>query len=102
MVVFAPALTSMFFDHEQFHLFLLFLVLPTSIFALFMGCKQHGDVRVAYIGMTGLVIITLTALVSAHMHHEFIEKAATLFGATLIAISHYLNMKQCSPKRCHH
>jgi hypothetical protein len=92
----------MFFNHEQFHLFLLFLVLPTSIFALFMGCKQHGDNRVALIGTVGLVIISLTALVSPHIHHELIEKTVTLLGATLIAISHYLNMKQCKPSHCHH
>jgi hypothetical protein len=28
VIITTPALTAMFFDHEQFHLFLLFLVLP--------------------------------------------------------------------------
>lgn len=102
LLVFAPALTSMFFNHEQFHLFLMFLVLPTSIIALFMGCKQHGDHHVVLIGTIGLVIISLTAMISPYYHSELLEKGFTLLGAVLIAVSHYLNMKRCTPTHCHH
>jgi uncharacterized membrane protein YfcA len=101
LLVFGPTLTSIFFTYEHFHLALLFLILPASIFALFIGCKQHRNNAVAITGAIGLLIISLTAILSGYYHHELLEKVMTLVGATLIAISHYFNQKLCRPTTCH-
>lgn len=100
LLVFTPALTSLFFNHEQFHLFLMFLVLPTSIFTLFIGCKQHRDFLVAISGIVGMLIIFFAAT-TLLTHNETFEKVATFVGAALIAFSHYRNMTLCRRTTCH-
>jgi len=49
IVGFMPALASMGFTHEHFHEALLYLILPTSSIALYLGCKKHKSKRVSSI-----------------------------------------------------
>jgi hypothetical protein len=99
IVGFMPALASMGFTHEHFHEALLYLILPTSSIALYLGCKKHKSKRVAALGIAGIAMLLLA--------HEFghgsesLEKFITMAGSVLMAMSHLINQRKCTDK-CHH
>ena len=43
LIIALPIIATSFFVHQDFHLWMIFLVLPTTIFAVFMGCRNHKD-----------------------------------------------------------
>ena len=82
------------FDNEIFHLGMVVLVIPTSLYALTLGCKQHQNYRLLKIGFAGLAF-----LCAAVLGEEFIgeagEKAFTVIGSSLIAYGHIRNFLLC-------
>lgn len=100
--VFLPTAVALYLGDEQFHLWLLVAVVPTSLFALTIGCKKHRDLRVILLGAIGLVILVLSALLGHGVLGEIGEKAATTVGACLIAAGHILNHRLCQQQRCEH
>ena len=44
-IVMLPALGAIFLEDERFHSVLLFLVLPTSLLALTIGCRKHRRIE---------------------------------------------------------
>ena len=52
-IVMLPALGATFLDDERFHYALLFLVIPTSIFSLGLGCRKHGRREILMFGLFG-------------------------------------------------
>jgi len=87
---------------ERFHQLLVVLVLPTSLFALTIGCRRHRQWRVMVCGALGLTVLLLTVLAGHEMLGEFGEKSLTLLGAILVAISHIINFRQCKTTKCKH
>lgn len=70
LIVLLPIVATSFFVHQDFHLWMLFLVIPTTSLAIFMGCRRHKDRWVAALSAIGLSIL-IAALV-----HERYERAA--------------------------
>ena len=87
-------------NDELFHSLLIFLILPTSLVALSLGCKLHRSWLVFLLGAVGLSILVLTALFAHDLLGEQLEKAATILGAVLIAASHAQNFRLCRRKEC--
>ena len=54
LLAFLPALGATIFGQESFHVLLLWLVLPLSLIALFLGCRAQKDWPVALMGFAGL------------------------------------------------
>ena len=52
-----PIIATSFFVHQDFHLWMIFLVLPTTVFAVFMGCRNHKDRMVLALSAIGLSIL---------------------------------------------
>ena len=93
-----PSLAVLPLKGEAFHLWMVMIVLPTSIYALLMGCKQHKRYPLLFIGFLGLALLVL-ALFSAN---ELWEKVLTLMGAAVIAAGHYGNYRLCHQhSHCH-
>ena len=78
----------------------LIAVVPISLFALTIGCQKHRDLRTLALGVTGLTILVLSALLGHEVIGEAGEKIATTFGASLIAAGHLLNHKLCQKLNC--
>ena len=53
-IVMMPALSADVFADEYFHLLLLYLVLPTSVIALGLGCRRHRLFKMMVWGGAGL------------------------------------------------
>ncbi|CAA0108676.1 Uncharacterised protein [Halioglobus japonicus] len=100
VIVMLPTLAATTFGDEQFHQWMLLAVLPTSLVALTMGCQQHRSMSVLAIGVVGLTILTLAVLFGHAWLGEVWEKAASLTGASLIALSHLRNHTLCKRQQC--
>lgn len=95
ILVLLPSLTALQLDNEAFHHWMLIAVLPTSIYALVMGCKKHKRYQLLFLGFTGLMLLVLAVLLGKETIGEYGEKILTLLGAILIASGHYLNFRLC-------
>lgn len=94
LLVMVPSLASLQLDNEDFHTWMVFAVLPVTIYALTLGCKKHQRYKVVFFGLAGLTLL-VSALLLEEIVGEAGEKVLTLFGASLIAWGHYLNFKLC-------
>ncbi len=86
-----PSFAVLRIDSEQFHLWILAAVLPTSLLALSLGCKKHKLKRYMACGVIGLSFMICAVLLG----HEIAEKALTLIGSAFIAVAHWFNYQQC-------
>lgn len=99
-VVMLPALAGTTIGDERFHQWMLWAVIPFSLFALTMGCRRHRDLRVLIPGLPGLALLTLSVLFGHDLLGQAGEKIASLTGASLIAISHLRNHALCRRSQC--
>ncbi len=88
-IILVPSLAALPLADEAFHVWMVFVVLPVSIYALTIGIKGHKHYRVLLIGGAGLAILTVAAFWGHDLFGHGVEKAMTLLGAALIAYSHY-------------
>ena len=89
-----PSFAVLQINGEQFHLWVLAVVLPTSILALSLGCKKHKRTRYMACGVVGLACLIIAVLLG----QEEAEKALTLIGSAFIALAHWFNYQQCFKK----
>ena len=91
LVLIPPVSGLMALDDEAFHVWLLFAVVPISIFALMMGYFHHRNRRVFLIGAVGLALLTFAALAGHDILGESGEVVLTVIGSLIIAFSHLRN-----------
>jgi 4-hydroxybenzoate polyprenyltransferase len=97
-----PSVAALQLNNEAFHLWMIVAVVPTSIYALFIGCRRHEHYRLLVIGSLGLVFLVLAVVLSEKTLGEFWEKILTLTGAVVIAFGHYQNFRLCEQQTdCH-
>ena len=99
-IVMLPALGAMFLEDERFHSILLFLVLPTSLLALTIGCRKHRRIEIVLIGLAGLLTLFSVVIIGEESLGKFGEKATTVFGALIIAFAHVRNFTLCRRYDC--
>jgi hypothetical protein len=98
LLLLLPSFVVLQLNNEAYHTAMVLIVLPTSVFALFMGCKQHKRYRLLFIGFVGLIFLVLAILLG----NEFWEKVLTLMGSAVIAGGHYWNYRLCQQHTlCH-
>ncbi|MBF7073220.1 MerC domain-containing protein [Glaciecola sp. MH2013] len=82
---------------EQVHLWLVFTVIPISIFAIALGYKRHKRLMVFVSGALGLVLLVAAATFAHDVLGEAGEVALTVLGSILLAYSHFSNYKLRKP-----
>ena len=90
-----PSLAGLWFVDESFHVMLIFMVLPISIAAVYLGCKQHRSLRVFAFAFLGLVLLFLAVVLGHDRLGELGEKALTVVGAALLTVGHIKNFRSC-------
>ncbi len=101
MVVLIPSLSVLGLTSESFHFWMIVTVIPSSIYALAIGCKKHAQISICLIGALGLSCLIFAFLLGADILGERGEKVLTLFGAIHIAMAHIKNFKLCQQhKNC--
>lgn len=94
--------TALWFADERFHQLLVFLVLPTSIVALMLGCKKHKTWSVLAWGFSGVCVLTIAALFAHDLVGESGEKILTVIGSIFVFVGHVFNFRLCRSDACDH
>ena len=90
-----PSVITASLQDERIHFALLAFVIPISASSLTMGCRLHKKLPVVGLGLAGILILILSALLGHDVGGESLEVAGTLLGSGVVACSHLLNFKLC-------
>ena len=127
LIMALPIIATSFFVHQDFHLWMIFLVLPTTVFAVFTGCRNHKDRVVLTLSAIGLSVL-LFALIQERVHYasegdaavssvdceicsrdlsaEPIPMQASVWlnaiGGFFLASAHIRNFRLCRKSSCGH
>ena len=127
LIMALPIIATTFIVHQDFHLWMLFFVLPTTGVAIFMGCRNHKDRAVVALSAIGLSVL-IFALINERMHYasegdlagvvsdceicarditaEPIPMHAGVWlnavGGLFLASAHIRNFRLCRKSRCCH
>lgn len=95
-----PAMGLGLLAQEDFHLWMLFAALPSSLLALALGCRAHRNWRLAAWAAAGLGLMTLAAGGGAlAVIGEPAERLLTSAGGVLLAVTHVRNYHHCRRQR---
>lgn len=83
-----------------FHQLMLWIIVPTSVVALILGCKKHRRWQIAISGGLGIMVLFMVAFIGHDLFSIQAEKVATTLGGLLLAWSHYLNYRACQSISC--
>jgi len=100
LLIAIPVMSSTILAQELFHKLLVTLVLPVSVFALFIGCRRHRDRKVLILGSLGLFFLVMVALFGHELLGEAGEKIATVISGLILAIGHFRNYSLCRNDKC--
>ena len=124
LIMALPIIATSFFVHQDFHLWMIFFVLPTTVLAIFMGCRDHKDRAVLALSAIGLSVL-LFALIQERMYYaseigtqadceicardlstEPIPMQAGVWlnaiGGLFLASAHIRNFRLCRKNSCDH
>ncbi|MFK7826850.1 MAG: MerC domain-containing protein [Oligoflexales bacterium] len=74
--------------------------LPTSLYALAIGCKKHRNFKILATGFVGISLLFLTAFWGHALFGCKGERYMTLLGSCFISSAHFLNYRRCQLKSC--
>lgn len=100
VVILIPSLAVFHLEDEASHLWMLAAVVPTSLYALTMGCKKHKKFGVMAFAVVGLVVLIATVLLGHNILGEAGEKTLLATGAIIIALGHLKNYQLCKRASC--
>lgn len=99
LLVLLPSIAALQLDDESFHLWMLVAVIPSSVYALTLGCKQHKRYQLLFLGFIGIVLMILALLLGETLIGELGEKILTTIGGVLVATGHWFNYRLCNTQQ---
>lgn len=97
-----PIVNIALLDERTFHLIMIVFILPVSLAALTIGCRQHKDRLTVVLGIVGLGILTLTAFFGHTLFGLTGERLVTSLGGLVLASAHIQNYRCCRRDECTH
>ncbi len=97
-----PIVNVTLLDESTFHLIMMAVILPISIIALTIGCRQHKDKLTLVLGSVGLGILTITAIFGHELLGLTGERIVTSIGGLILAAAHIQNYICCRNDNCVH
>ena len=98
LLVLLPGIAALQLNNESFHLWMVVAVLPSSIYALTLGCKQHKRYQLLFLGSVGIVLMILALFLGEAVIGELGEKILTTVGGGLVAAGNWFNYRICNKK----
>ena len=95
IIALLPSFVALQLNDEAFHMWMVFAVVPMSVYALTMGCRQHRRYHLLTLGLLGISCLILAIVLSEALLGETGEKLLTSLGAGAIAYGHYRNYRLC-------
>ena len=97
-----------FLASHEFHEALIYFILPCAAIAFVLGCRKHGDLKVAVMGTLGVILLVSSLLFHEIFHadehsEELITVLITIAGSIMLILSHIRNRKLCLKEEfaCH-
>ena len=97
-----------FLASHEFHETLIYFILPCAAIAFVLGCRKHGDLKVAVMGTLGVILLASSLLFHEIFHaeehsEELITVLITIAGSIMLILSHLRNRKLCLKEEfaCH-
>ena len=75
------------------------MAIPISVYALVTGASNHKDYGVFLVGLSGLGVLTATALSEAFLSETSVI-IFTLMGSALVVYAHTRNFQLCKELDC--
>ncbi len=79
------------FGEGHFHVQVLVVVLPVSIFAFALGFRRHRSKSVVAWGGIGMVLLVLGGTVAHNSYGIVADRTVTICAALILAVAHYFN-----------
>jgi hypothetical protein len=102
VVTMVPSLAAYWFAGENLHLMLLYLVLPTTIVGIGLGCRRHRSYGILFWAVSGPLLLVFAFLFGHNLFGEAVERLLTLVGAGCVMIAHIQNFRLCRSCDCEH
>ena len=100
LILLVPSLAALSIaDDDMFHKWMIAGVLPTSFFALTMGCRKHGKYTFLALGTLGVIMLSIAAFWGHDLLGESGERYLTIASSFLIALAHFNNHRLCEKRR---
>tara|TARA_Y100000590_G_C15603634_1_gene971096 strand:- start:67 stop:501 length:435 start_codon:yes stop_codon:yes gene_type:complete len=100
LIALLPSMVALGLDNEEvFHLWMVMAVLPSSAYALTLGCKQHKRYRLLIWGSIGLILLVMALVLGEERIGEAGEKILTVLGAGFVAVGHWFNFRLCQAQK---
>lgn len=80
------------FNDEAFHYWLLFAVIPISLFAVIAGYIHHRKANITFIAGIGMALLIVAVLLGHDLLGEVGEVGLTVLGSVIIAFAHLRNL----------
>ena len=97
-----------FLASHEFHETLIYFILPCAAVAFTLGCRKHGDIKVALMGSFGIILLASSILLHEVFHsdehsQELMTVLLTVAGTIMLILSHLRNRKLCLKEEfaCH-
>ena len=97
-----------FLASHEFHEALIYFILPCAAVAFTLGCRKHGDIKVALMGSFGIILLASSILLHEIFHsdehsEELMTVLITVAGSIMLILSHLRNRKLCLKEEfaCH-
>ena len=87
-------------ESELIHYLLLATAVPVSLFALFLGFKNHQTYYFLYIGILGLTLMASAIILGENIIGESGERFLTTIGSIIVAFAHFQNHRACKNLEC--
>ena len=94
------ALFSLEFSDEIFHYSLLFMAAPISLYALYLGKKNHKSNSFFPVGLLGLAVLFFALFNEGEYLGFPLETIFTLIGSAFLIYAHYKNFRTCQDSDC--
>jgi hypothetical protein len=102
LLTIAPITQTGLMDEQTFHLVLLWFILPVSLIALGIGCRQHKDLIIVLLGGTGLSLLLFAGLLGHTYLSPPTERVLIVVAGLILAAAHLRNFKICRATNCDH
>ena len=99
-IILTSGILSVSIDNEFVHYLILLAAVPVSIFALYLGYKNHKNLSFLPFGIIGLFTLVSAVLLGEAVLGEMGERALTLLGSLLVVYSHFRNHQECKAIEC--
>ena len=99
-VIASSGFLTLSIDNELVHQLILFFAIPVSVFALYMGYKNHKSFAFLPYAFLGIGLLLLAVILGEEVIGEIGEQGVTLLGSMFVVFAHYKNHQICKEIDC--